>query len=124
MNIGTTPMTLVLRRRDACSVTLSKVGFRDAVVRLHRRPSAATLTNVFPAGLAAGIASSSHVDIAANNGSTSGGVVTASASGSGSISPAAVGAIVLSAGLLVDVGSGAFFEQTPRRVDVRLEPTR
>ena len=34
------------------------------------------------------------------------------------------GAIVLATGLLVDVGSGAFFEQTPRRVDVRLEPTR
>ena len=113
-------MTLVLRRRDTCSVTLSKAGFRDAVVQLHRRPSAATLTNVLPAGLAAGIASSSHIDIAGNNGSTSGGVVTASASGSGSISPAAVGGIVLSTGLLVDIGSGAFFEQTPKRIDIVL----
>ncbi len=124
MNIGTTPMTVVLRRRDACAITLSKVGYRDAFVRFHRAPSIATFANVLPAGLAAGIASSSHVDVAASNGSTSGGVVTASASGSGSISPAAVGAIVLSTGLLVDVGSGAFFEQSPRRVDVRLEPTR
>jgi len=121
MNIGTTPMTLVLRRRDTCIVTLSKVGYRDAVVRLHRRPSAATFANVLPAGLAAGIASSNHVDIAGSNGSTSGGIVTVSASGSGSISPAAVGAIVLSTGLLVDIGSGAFFEQTPKRIDVNLE---
>ncbi|MDQ6800038.1 MAG: PEGA domain-containing protein [Acidobacteriota bacterium] len=124
MNVGTTPMTLVLRRRDACSITLSKTGWRDAVVRFHRAPSAAALTNAIPAALAAGIVSSSHVDIAANNGSTSGGIVTASASGSGSMSPAAVGAIVLSAALLVDIGSGALFEQSPRRVDVRLPPTR
>jgi hypothetical protein len=124
MNVGTTPMTLVLRRRDVCAVTLSKPGWRDAVVRFHRTPSAAAFTNVIPAALVAGIVSSSHVDIAANNGSSSGGIVTASASGSGSISPAAVGAIVLSAGLLVDIGSGAVFEQRPRRVDVRLEPRR
>src|SRR6266581_997484 len=62
MNVGTTPMTLVLRRRDSCAITLSKSGFRDAVVRFQRRPSAATFTNVLPAGLAAGIASSSRVD--------------------------------------------------------------
>src|SRR6266851_3564318 len=110
MNVGTTPMTLVLRRRDVCAVTLSKPGWHDAVVRFHRPPSAAAFANVIPAALVAGIVSSSHVDIAANNGSTSGGVVTASASGSGSMSPAAVGAFVLSAGLLVDIGSGALFE--------------
>src|SRR5260370_41374059 len=62
MNVGTTPMTLVLRRRDVCSITVSKPGWRDAVVRFHRTPSAAAVTNVIPAARAAGIVSSSHDD--------------------------------------------------------------
>jgi len=125
MNVGTTPMTLTIRRRDSgCAITLAKAGWRDSVVRLHRTLAPATLTNVIPAALAVGIVESSHVDFAASNGSAESGIVTASASGSGSISPAAVAGIVLSAGLLVDIGSGAVFEQSPRRVEVRLEPKR
>jgi hypothetical protein len=124
MNAGLTPMTLVLPRRDACFVTLRKSGWSDAVVRLHRTPSVAALGNVAAAGIVAAIASSSHIDVAGTNGTTTGGTVTASASGSTSMPAGTVGAIVLSAGVLVDIGTGAFWEQRPRRVDVTLQPTR
>jgi len=125
MSVGTTPMTLTLQRRDrACMITLTKTGWQQSIVQFHRTLAPAALTNVVPAGLAAGIVESSHVEIAGNNGSTSGGIVTASASGSGSISPVAVAGIVLSAGLLIDIHTGAVFEQSPRRVDIRLEPKR
>ena len=125
MSVGTTPMTLTLQRRDrACMITLTKTGWQQSIVQFHRTLAPAALTNVVPAGLAAGIVESSHVEIAGSNGSTSGGIVTASASGSGSISPVAVAGIVLSAGLLIDLRTGAIFEQSPRRVDIRLEPKR
>ena len=125
MSVGTTPMTLTLQRRDrACTITLTKTGWQNSIVQFHRTVAPAALTNVIPAGLAAGIVESNHVEIAGNNGSTSGGVVTASASGSGSISPAAVAGIVLSAGLLIDLRTGAIFEQSPRRVDVTLRSLR
>ncbi len=123
--VGTTPMTLVMRRRDSgCSIFIVKPGWMGTRVDFHRIPSAAALTNVLPALLAGGIVANSNVDFSASNGSTSGGVVNVSATGSGTVSPVAVAGVVFSGALLIDVGSGALFEQLPTRVNVRLEPKR
>ena len=123
--VGTTPMTLVMRRRDSgCTIFIDKIGWLGTRVDFHRVPSPAALGNVVPALLAGGIVASSNVDFSASNGSTQGGVVNVSASGSGSVSPAAVAGVVFSGALLIDAGSGALFAQSPARVDVRLEPKR
>jgi hypothetical protein len=123
--VGTTPMTLMMRRRDSrCTVFIVKDGWRGTRVDFHRVPSVAALGNVVPALLAGGIVASSNVDFSASNGTTQGGVVNVSASGSGSVSPAAVAGVVLSGALLIDAGSGALFAQSPSRIDVRLEPKR
>ncbi len=123
--IGKTPITLVLQRRDShCSLTLTKNGWQDERVIFRRLPSPVALTNALPALLAGGIVANSRIDFSASNGSTSGGVVSVSASGSGSVSPVVVAGIVFSGAMLVDIGSGALFEQRPTRVDVRLAPKR
>src|SRR5437867_3288856 len=124
--VGTTPMTLMMRRRDSrCMLFIVKNGWRGTRVDFHRVPSIAALGNVIPALLAGGIAASSNVDFSATNGSTQGGgVVNVSASGSGSVSPAAVAGVVLSGALLIAAGSGALFAQSPSRGDVTLEPKR
>jgi hypothetical protein len=124
MHAGVTPMTLTLRRRDSCSVTLQKSDYRDEFIQFHRTIDPAVLGNVIPAAGAAVLASGTNIDVSGSNGTTSGGTVTASASGSASFSPAVAGGVVLSIGVLVDIGSGAALMQTPRRVDVRLEPKR
>jgi len=93
-------------------------------VDLHRTIAAASLFDVLAAGAAAAIVANSNIDFSAENGTSSGGDVTVSASGSGSISPAAVGGVVLSGAALVDVATGALFAHVPSRVDVTLRPRR
>ena len=123
MRLGTTPMTLMLRRRDAhCSVSIAKNGFVGTRVDFHRVPSAASLGNVVPALLAGVIVTNSNVDFSASNGSTQGGVVDVSGSGYGSVSPGAIAGIVFSGGLLIDAGTGTLFAQRPAHIDVSLVP--
>ena len=124
-HIGTTPLTLMLHRRDAhCSVDIVKSGWIATRVDFHRVPSAAALSDVAAALVIGGIVSTSNVDFSATNGTSSGGTVNVSASGSGNVSPVAIAGVFLSAAVLVDVASGALFAQVPRRVDVRLQRQR
>jgi hypothetical protein len=122
--VGTTPITLMMRRRDSrCSVFIVKDGWLGARVDFHRVPSLAALGNVVPALLAGGIVASGNVDFSASSGSMSGGgVVDVTGSGWGSVSPAAVAGVVFTGALLIDAGSGALFAQSPSRVNVTLEP--
>jgi hypothetical protein len=123
--IGTTPLTLMLHRRDAhCTAIIVKSGWADARVDFHRVPSAAALSDVAAALVIGGIVSTSNVDFSATNGTSSGGTVAVSASGSGSVSPVAIAGVFFSGAVLIDVASGALFAQVPRRVDVTLQPRR
>jgi hypothetical protein len=123
--IGTTPLTLMLHRRDShCSATIVKSGWGAARVDFHRVPSAAALSDVAAALIIGGVVANSNVDFSASNGTSTGGTVNVSASGSGSVPPAAIAGVFLSGALLVDVASGALFAQVPRRVDVTLQPRR
>ena len=125
MRIGTTPLTLMLHRKDAgCFVTIAKSGWIGARVDFHRSIAAATLLDVAAGALAAGVVANSNIDFSAQNGTASGGDVNVSASGSGSVSPAAVGGVVLSGAVLVDAATGALFSHSPSRVDVTLRPKR
>lgn len=122
-SVGRTPMTVLLRRRDAgCSITLSRDGWYDAHVAFHRIPSAAALTNVVPALVAGAVVANSNIDFSAQNNSGAGNpAVSVSASGYGSVAPAAVAGVVFTGGLLIDLGSGALFAQSPSRVEVTLQ---
>lgn len=118
---GTTPFTLILRRRDShCSIVIVKSGWTGARVDFHRLLSAAALSDVAAGLLTAAVVGNSELDFSAQNGTPSGGTVNVSASGSGSVSPAAAGAFVFSGAVVVDVASGALFAQSPKRVDVTL----
>lgn len=119
--IGTTPLTLMVRRRDTgCSVAMAKDGWIGMRVQLHRVLSSAVWGNFLGGAIAAAVVSNSNVDFSAQNGTPSGGTVNVSASGSGSISPATAGAVVMGAGVLVDAASGALYSHVPKRVDVTL----
>lgn len=121
--LGITPITVVLRRGDTnCSVTISKSGFVGTRTDFHRLLSSAALADVAAGAIAAGIAASTDIDFSAQNGTTSGGTVNVSASGSGSISPAAAGGVVFGVTALVDAASGAIYAHSPKRVDVVLRP--
>ncbi|HEY6844469.1 MAG TPA: hypothetical protein VI391_09890 [Thermoanaerobaculia bacterium] len=118
--IGTTPLTLMVHRKDTgCSVTITKNGWFGARVDLHRSIATALLLDFLAAGAAA-IVANSNVDFSAQNGTSSGGDVTVSASGSGSVRPAVVGGVVLSGAVVVDAATGALFSHAPSRVDVAL----
>lgn len=121
--LGTTPLTVMLRRRDThCSVAIAKSGFIGTRVDFHRRIAPAAFADLAAGALAAGIVANTDVDFSAENGTPSGGTVNVSASGSGSISPAAAGGVVFSVAVLVDAASGALYAHSPKRVDVTLRP--
>jgi hypothetical protein len=124
--VGSTPTSIFLHRSEShCKLTLSKSGWRDAHIEFRRMPSPAALGNAVPALLAGVIVATTHVNFGVSNGASGGAAtVSGSASGSGSISPAAVAGVVFSGALLVDLGSGALYQQSPGRVDVTLEPNR
>jgi hypothetical protein len=125
MRIGATPLTVILHRKDAhCSVTIEKSGWIGMRVDLHRRIAAASLLDLVAGGAAAAIVANSNIDFSAENGTPSGGDVSVSATGSGSVSPGAVGGVVLSGAVLVDAATGALFSHAPSRVDVVLRPKR
>ena len=120
--IGMTPLTLMLRRGDShCSVLIVKSGWVGTRVDFHRVLAPAALTDVAAGLLVGAIVANSNVDFSASNGTASGGVVNVSASGSASVSPAAVAGVVFSGALLVDAASGALFAQSPARVVVTLK---
>ena len=119
--LGVTPLTLTVRRRDSgCSVAIAKEGWLGTRVELHRAISSAVWGNLLGGAIAAAIANT-NVDFSAQNGTPSGGTVNVSASGSGSISPAAAGGAVTVLGVLVDAASGALYSHVPKRVDVTLK---
>lgn len=121
--IGTTPLTLMLRRRDTnCSVAIAKAGFAGTRVDFHRTIAPAAFADLAAGAIAAGIVATSDIDFSAQNGTPSGGTVNVSASGSGSVSPAAAGGVVFSVAVLVDAASGALYVHSPKRVDVTLRP--
>jgi len=119
--IGTTPLTLMLRRRDShCNVVIVKNGWIGTRVDFHRVLAPAAMTDVAAGLLAGAIVANSNIDFSAENGVPSGGVVNVSATGSASVSPAAVAGVFFSGAVLVDAASGALFAQRPARVDVTL----
>jgi len=125
MRIGTTPITLMIHRKDTnCSVTIAKSGWTDMRVELHRTIAKASLFDLLAGGVAAAIVANTSIDFSAENGTSSGGDVSVSASGSGSASPALAGGVVLSGAVLVDAATGALFAHSPSRVDVTLQPRR